>query len=398
MKTATEPRAQSSYDLLGLERLSKLTRLKVEIILGLSLAASLGFAEPVHYSATNLWTTDIGGGNRSSPSQNTNGVLYVTTWTGCLHAIDSDGSRRWTFNSRFESVSSPAISDDGTIYFGSRDRRIYAIDPQGRKKWGFKTKGWVDASVAIGGDGSIYIGSWDKAFYALKPNGEKQWEFSTAGPIVSSAAIDAEGSIYFGSHDRKFYALNPNGSKRWDLATGGAIISSPALGNDGTIYFTSLDGNLWAVNPTGAVLWKYHTGSTTPSSPVIGLESEIFITGNQSCFVVNSGGTLRWQWPISRGDFEPLTQASCTALANGNVVVVPGRGEMVELSQGKDWIWSYWLGESFSSPLVGGEGTIYAMGMAADLHAVNRNVPLARSSWPMFRGNPQRTGRVSMAK
>ncbi|HEX5222711.1 MAG TPA: PQQ-binding-like beta-propeller repeat protein [Verrucomicrobiae bacterium] len=373
--------------------------MKVAIISGLSLAVSLGFAEPVHYSATNLWMAEIGVCNQSSPSQDTNGVLYVTSWNGRLHAINSDGSHRWTFNSRFETVSSPAIGDDGTIYFGSRDHRIYAIDRQGRKKWDFKTRGWVDASAAVGSDGTIYVGSWDKIFYALNQNGEKLWGFNTAGPIVSSAALDAAGSIYFGSHDRKFYALSPNGSKRWELATGGAIISSPAVGNEETIYFTSLDGKLWAVNPTGAVLWKYQTGSTTASSPVIGPEGEIFVAGNQFCFVVNPNGTMRWQWPISRGDPEPLTQASCVALANGNVVVVPGRGEMVELSGGKDWIWSYWLGgESFSSPLVGVGGTIYAMGMAAHLHAVSGNVPLARTSWPMFRGNPQRTGRVSAGK
>jgi len=157
--------------------------LKVEIILGLSLVTSLGLAQPVHFSATNLWKADVGVCNQSSPSRDTNGVLYVTTWNGRLYAINSDGSPRWTYDTRFESVLSPAISDDGTIYFGSRNHRIYAIDPQGRPKWDFKTGGWVDASAAIGGDGTIYIGSWDKMFYSLNLSGEKRWEFSTAGPI-----------------------------------------------------------------------------------------------------------------------------------------------------------------------------------------------------------------------
>jgi AbrB family looped-hinge helix DNA binding protein len=216
----------------------------------------MSFAEPVHYTATNLWKVDVGYLNQSSPTQATNGVLYVTTWKGRLHAINPDGSKRWSFDTRFESVSSPAIGDDGTIYFGSRNRRFFAVDPQGRKKWDFKTRGWVDASAAIGSDGTIYFGSWDKTFYALGTGGEQKWELATGGPITSSAAIDAAGSIYFGSHDRKFYALNPDGSKRWELVTGGAIISSPALGDGGTIYFTSLDGELRAVTPEGTVQWE----------------------------------------------------------------------------------------------------------------------------------------------
>jgi outer membrane protein assembly factor BamB len=269
------------------------------------------------------------------------------------------------------------------------------VDKNGRERWTFRTGGWVDASPAIGSDGSIYCGSWDKNFYAVTPEGRKKWEFATGGPIVGSAAIGAEGFIYFGSHDRKFYALNPDGSKRWEFTTGGGVISSPAIGTEGTVYFTSLDGDLRALNPDGAMRWKFHTGGTTAAGPVLGPTGEIFITGNNQCFALGPDGTLRWQWPISQSDSEPLTQASCTALANGNTIVVPGGGLMVELSAGTNWVWDYWLGgRSYSSPLVGPDGTVYALGFHSELQAVQHQVPLAKSSWPMFRANPQRTGRV----
>lgn len=77
-------------------------------------------------------------------------------------------------------------------------------------------------------------------------------------------------------------------------------------------------------------------------------------------------------------------------------MVMTGSGLVVELSAGKDWIWNYWLsGQSASSPVVGADGTVYAMGLGGQLHAIARKVPLASSPWPMFRGNPQRTGRVT---
>lgn len=354
-------------------------------------------AEPLNFVATNLWTAEVGYYNQSSPAQDTNGVLYVTAWSGWLYAVNPDGTRHWMQKIGADSVSSPAIGADGTVYFGCRDRRLHAVDRNGREKWAFQTDGWVDASAAIGSDGTIYFGSADRKFYALTPDGRKKWEFATGGQIISSAAIDADGVIYFGSLDRKFYALNPEGSKRWEFTAGGGIISSPAIGAEGTIYFTALDGDLRALNPDGSLRWKFHTGSTTAAGPVIGMTGEIFITGNSHCFSLNADGTLDWRWPIAHDNSEPLAQAGCTVLANGNIIIVPGGGLMFELSAGTNWVWNYSLkGRSSSSPVIGPEGTVFGLGFHSDLQAIQRDVPLAKSPWPMFRGNPQRTGRVTV--
>jgi len=281
------------------------------------------------------------------------------------------------------------------IIFGSRDHRLYAVSPEGRKQWEFKTGGWVDASPAIAADGTVYFGSWDRKFYAVSGVGAKKWEFTTGGAIVSSAAIDRAGVIYFGSHDRKLYALNPDGTKRWEYATRGPIISSPAIGHDGTIYFTSLDGSLYALNPDGSRKWQLRTGSISQSSPVIGLEETIYLAGNTNCWAIAADGTVKWQWPIWKEADGPWAQATWAALANGNVLVVTGGGLMVELESGVDWVWNFGLfGPSFSSPLVGPDGTVYQTGLHTFLYAVSRSVPPANSSWPMFRANPQRTGRV----
>jgi outer membrane protein assembly factor BamB len=353
-------------------------------------------AAPRHFAATNLWQAETGHFNLSSPAMDGQGVLYVTSWDGRVYAVNPDGTRRWVFKTGFESVSSPAIGDDGTIVFGSRDRRIYALNQAGQKKWAFKTGGWVDASPAIALNGTVYVGSWDKKFYALDGTGGKQWEFATKGPIVSSAAIDNQGSVYFGSHDRKLYALDKNGTKLWDYATQGAILASPAIGSDGTVYVTSVDGVLHAVNPDGTRQWQLRTGSISQSSPVIGLDGTIYLAGNTNCYAVATDGDIKWQWPIWRPEDGPWAQASWVALSNGNVLVVPGGGLMFELEAGLDWVWNYWLsGPSFSSPLLGPDGTVYQTGMHANLHAIARATPPAKSSWPMFRANQQRTGRVA---
>lgn len=356
-------------------------------------------AEQKYYSATNLWKADVGHYNQSSPAMDTNGGIYVTTWDGRLLAINPDGTRRWVFRIGFESVSSPAVGHDGSIYFGSRNRRFYAVSSGGDQKWVFQTGGWVDASAAIGADGTTYIGSWDKKFYALSPDGLKQWEFVTGGPVVSSAALSPTGIIYFGSHDRKFYALNPDGSKRWEFATGGPITSSPAIGGDGEIYFSSVDGRLYALNADGTRRWELRTGGITGSSPVIGADGTIFISVNQTHCAISPEGKLKWQrdfWHAQPGYFG---ETGATVLTDGTVTFTGGDGYVMTVpgdDGAKEWIWNFWLyGPSYSAPLVTPQGAIYVMSTSGHLQLLQREVPPANSSWPMFRANPQRNGRVA---
>lgn len=364
-------------------------------------------AEGKYFTATNLWQFRIDGGNRSSPALGQGGTIYIGTWEGDLIALNPEGTERWRFKTRYEVASSPAIGPAGTVYVGCRDRRLYALDQDGRKQWAFKTGGWVDASAAIGTNGTIYFGSWDKKFYALNPDGSRQWEFLTGGPVVSSAAIDTHGVIYFGSHDRKFYALNPDGSKRWDYATEGAITCSPAIGTGGELYFASVDGMFHAVNPDGTRRWILRTGGITGSSPVLGADGTIFVSVNLMHCAITPDGKYKWQrelwneWQISLWNLRPgfFGETAAAVLANGHVVFTGGDAYVMTVpgdKADKEWVWNYFLnGASYSSPLVAVNGTIYVMSIGQDFSALQRDVPLATTSWPMFRGNPQHTGRVN---
>lgn len=364
------------------------------------LLSGMARAQSKYYAATNLWQAHVGLYNQSTPALATNGVIYVTTWDGRLLAINPDGILRWGFQFGTDTVSSPAIGADGTIYFGCRDRRLYAVDARGNKRWDFKTGGWIDASPAIGEDGTIYCGSFDKKFYAWRSNGEKKWAFATDGPIGSSAAIDATGNIYFGSNDRKLYALNPDGTRRWDFATGGAIVSSPAIGRANEIYFSSTDGKLYALNPDGTWRWALRTGGVSSSSPVLGVDGTIYISVNTNHCAVSSEGQMLWRWNFWNLQRPDLFGESAAAVLADQTVVFTGRDGFVMTlppdSGGKEWLWNYWLyAASRSSPLVAPDGTIYVMSYSQELRALQRNVPLAKSSWPTARGNSQRTGRVN---
>ena len=370
--------------------------MKIRLIIPVILCAAftaLGAEE--YYAATNLWKALIGPACVSSPALGHDGAVYVGSWQGHLFAFNPDGSKRWRFKTGFEMASSPAVGTYDTVYIGCRDRNFYAVDKKGRKKWMFKTDGWVDTSAAIGQDGALYFGSWDKKFYAVNPDGSKKWEFVTRGPVLSSAAIDAGGVIYFGSNDRKFYALNPDGAKRWEYAAGGAVISSPAIGDDGALYFTSLDGKLHALNPDGTQRWELQTGGITPASPSLAVDGTIYLLVNTNCCAVSPEGKFKWKENIWTHPEEEWSATAPAVLSTGVALFTSGDGlVMAHRPEGK-WYWNFWLnGPSRSSPLVGVNGVVYAAGMGTELYAIKHDTGLAESSWPMFRANPQHTGRV----
>jgi outer membrane protein assembly factor BamB len=374
----------------------KLSRKILLFICAFNLSAqSICHAQP---AATNLWQLLLANyGCDSSPAIAPDGTIYQATFDGKLVAITPQGEIKWTFKTPLEIKSSPAIADDGTIYFGSRDRKLYAVTSQGKLKWTFPTGAWIDSSPAIGADGTIYFGSWDTNFYALNPDGSKKWTFATGAIVDSSPAIGADGTIYFGSHDKKFYALKPDGKLSWSFATGGQITSSPAIAADGTIYFTSTDGNFYALKPDGLEKWRLHTGGATESSPVLDAQGEIYLAVNCARTAVSADGKKIWEYgsPL-------LIDISGAVAANGQVYFATAWGDLAAFNAQGQLIWSAEIGPGVvptSSTAIGADGAIYA-GDGRILHsfAATNNAPLAKSPWPMFRANPQHTGRVQIVK
>jgi outer membrane protein assembly factor BamB len=341
---------------------------------------------------TEAWHVRLDTGtSASSPAVAPDGTIYQGTFGGRMLAISPDGRVLWNFRTYDEIKSSPAVGTDGTIYFGCRDWKFYALAPSGKLKWTFATGGWVDSSPAIATDGTVYFGSWDKTFYALTPEGQLKWKFATSNLITTSPAIAADGTIYFGSHDKFFYALTPEGKLKWKFLTGAEIDTSPAIGADGTVYFGSTDGNLYALHPDGTKSWQLHTGSYTASSPVLDREGNLYLAANKDHISVAPDGKMRWQ--------------------HGTDVAM----DTAELVTAGGWIYAFvpWLHLGFSdragkfdygyqlrfnlaaAPNISPTGVIY--GCDGDcLYALQptSKAGLEKSPWPMWRANPQHTGRV----
>jgi len=366
----------------------KLFRVFTLSFLGFTLSAAAADTNAI----TEAWHVDLDSGtSASSAAVAPDGTIYQGTYGGRMLALSPAGRVQWKFRTGMEIKSSPAVGTDGTIYFGCRNRKFYALTPAGKVKWTFATGAWVDSSPAIASDGTLYFGSWDKNFYALTPDGTLKWKFATSNLISTSPAIAADGTVYFGSHDKFFYALAPDGRLKWKFLTGAEIDVSPAIAADGTVYFGSTDGNLYALHPDGTEAWRLHTGSYTASSPVLDRDGNLYLNANQIQISVSADGRQRWQHATE----VPMDMAELVS-GNGRIY---GSNPWLHLGStdgAGNSVWGFQLKFNLAAaPGLSRTGIIYACD-GYSLYALQPvNFPvLEKSPWPMWRADPQHTGRV----
>jgi outer membrane protein assembly factor BamB len=346
-------------------------------------------------TATLLWKVMLPGrGTLSSPALALDGTVYQATFHGWLLAVSPEGKIKWQFKARREIKSSPAVGTDGTIYFGSRDRNLYAVTPAGKLKWKFLTEAWVDAAPALAEDGTVCFGSHDKNFYALTPDGKLKWKFTAGGILSASPAIAADGTIYFGAHDKNFYALSPDGILKWKFATGGEIDASTTLAADGTVYFSSTDGYLYALAPDGTLRWKVQTQSFTGSTAVTDEAGNLYLSAGRDYYFVSPEGKIIFHHPTQ----VPMDMGPAIT-ANREVLYSLPWLQVCSFNRDHPWppTWTYAMSFNLeSSPNVDPAGNIFVAN-AYYLVALRppNPAPPAKSSWPLWRGNAQQTGRLA---
>lgn len=198
----------------------------------------------VYSTGTVKWTYRLSGRMHSSAALSPDGsIIYVTSDSGHLYAINSDKTLGWRYSSGSVgfTTSSPALGSDGTLYFGAANGTVHAVTSAGTLKWSYPTGEPIWSSPSIGSDGTVYIGSNDNKLYAINSSdGSLKWSYTTSGDVKSSPAIDQQGGlIYVGSDDQHLYAINiSDGTLRWSVAlTGRPGLSSPAIASPEHIIY-----------------------------------------------------------------------------------------------------------------------------------------------------------------
>ncbi|MDQ3875930.1 MAG: PQQ-binding-like beta-propeller repeat protein [Actinomycetota bacterium] len=344
-------------DFLGFPALSLARR----GVLGAAVAVAVALAAaPVGGAAG--WTS-LGGGARHA------GVTSVASaQEGRPQLIN------WPYETGGPVESSPVVAANGTVYVGSEDGRIYSLRANGLVRWAYKTGNSILSPAAGLGRASVYVVSQDGYLYALGRDGRRRWRRRVGAG--SPPVVGRDGTVYVGV-PAGLLALRPSGRLRWRYRIRRGVTSAPAVSRDGTIYAAGGDGRLHAVNRRGRRRWSVVVGQN-PGVPSVGPEGTIYVgTGERRVHAISSSGRRRWTARV-----EGIV-VGAPALAGRRIYVPSGlptlRGAVTAFDLRGRRLWSFPTGDVvFSSPAVGGDGTVYFGSNDTYVYAV---APNGRLRW-----------------
>jgi large repetitive protein len=167
------------------------------------------------------------------------------------------------------------------------------------------------------------------------------------------------------------------------------IQSSAAIAPDGTAYIGLHSGTLFALrDPVGAgnqlaARWSFHPpgGSSWHATPAIGRDGTVYVGFSTSSFTPDADGTLYALQAPTTG-IEPLVRwsatlgpgretSSPTIGPDGTIYAIGGEGRLSAIAPDGRVKWTVQTGPTLkSSPALGQDGTVYVSSMNGKLYAV----------------------------
>lgn len=133
-----------------------------------------------------------------------NGNLYIAgkrLW--CLKS--SDGSVNWFYELNDQAYANPVISSNGVICIGDISGTLHAVDPNGSRRWTKTGLRSIVSSAVIGNNGIVYVCSdWIRAINLYDGSIISSLELQN---LVESNPILHSGKIYVADEAGYFYVI-----------------------------------------------------------------------------------------------------------------------------------------------------------------------------------------------
>lgn len=226
-----------------------------------------------------------------------------------VHAINSDGTKKWSIKLDDKIGAFPALSADGTVlYCLTNAPTLYALNiVDGSIKWRVEKLDDSNKGCAVAVDkmGNIYAGT-NAAIYSFTSSGNERWNGKNiAFKITERGAFALHGDcLYATTLDKGLISVNmATGEKNWDYKNTGGNAYFPIVDKNGVIYFTEkgVSGKalVYAVDPTGSLKWSKDIASVlTYNGAALSAEGLLFLG--------NSGGKKVWK--LDTNDNGELTE------------------------------------------------------------------------------------------
>jgi outer membrane protein assembly factor BamB len=252
-----------------------------------------------------LWAAETGGQVLSSAAL-ANGILYIGSDDGKVHALDAASGRLAGTFATSGAVSGGVTVTGGTLLAGSADHQVHAfrVGPGGAE-WAFSTSGAVSCTPTVAG-GIVCVGSDDGNVYGIHAStGKLAWHYRTGGPVRSRPQPGSEtfsDVVYVGSDDGHLYALRTGGQLLWRFAAAGPVTAGPVYG-PAIVYACDDKGNVFGLPNSGPpTLWAAKLGGAINGTPASIGEYLYIGSADSAVYAINlygGGDTPQWRYPTS---------------------------------------------------------------------------------------------------
>ncbi|RYE83581.1 MAG: hypothetical protein EOO75_19165, partial [Myxococcales bacterium] len=223
----------------------------------------------------------------SSPVPDGDKVVYVGSLDGHVYAVRNDKqvlTTVWKYDLLVPVDTSPALHD-GVLYVSTVDGSLHALDTQApdnttRKKWSVKLAGndppptQLNRALAptIGADGTVYAvraGRYqvgDASLQAHRPDGTPVWSLSLPGDANASPVILPDGTLVVATQAAELLYVSPQGQLLTKVPVGLYASSPPAVDAAGNVFLATASKSggpdLWAHDGQGKLLWSLKRGDS----------------------------------------------------------------------------------------------------------------------------------------
>ncbi|KUG25462.1 hypothetical protein ASZ90_004717 [hydrocarbon metagenome] len=351
-------------------------------------AQATGRSEYVGPKTPNIiWKKSFPFGLLNSPVIGLNGNLLIGTraWNSWdifenyFYCADAAGNIIWTYktDSFLANNSAPAVTADGTVYFGNQNWEFYALDKDGNFKWKHKSSSsFYQTATVLDKEGNIYTGTSDSLF-CFRPNGEIKFKLSI-GKIRGHVAFSPNGDIFYVQTLKNInpttshlylYAINLNGDIIWEKLFYRLTNATIMIDNDGYIYVkgaeTANSGYaLICIKPDGNIKWQYKVSYTGfVGAPTIDKNGNIAfecVRGYHGIVSIDYEGNFRWFYQFENQDEDFEHGLVCDD--DGTIYLGSTWGyNLYAISKDGELLWKIPLDGMYadSSPVIGGDGTLY---------------------------------------
>jgi hypothetical protein len=116
-----------------------------------------------------------------APTLTNSGVLYACCANETLYALNTDGTRKWTWETGDEVYATPALGTDGTIFIHTSTDSLYAVNPDGTRKWAHLSSG--NSSPVIGPEAATLRPSSARTATSTPAARKAKYTSSTRQPV-----------------------------------------------------------------------------------------------------------------------------------------------------------------------------------------------------------------------